>query len=165
MEQYQWCLFKDSAGLGVHFQQRVAKARLRQEMSWGYKGKLIDAQVVLRVLKQANAKIFWFGSNIRTPLKFWKSLQCWQISLRRFWGWFGCSDTLLMSCESDQIRSCGDTQLPMRKEEHPIKARETFAMTRVVTVPKISVFGTNTSENPRFSVPISVPKQNTKYAN
>ncbi len=24
------------------------------------------------------------------------------------------------------------------------------------------VFGTNTSENPRFSVPISVPKQNTK---
>ncbi len=27
---------------------------------------------------------------------------------------------------------------------------------------KISVFGTDTSEKPRFSVPISVPKQNTK---
>ncbi len=35
----------------------------------------------------------------------------------------------------------------------------------VFTGTKISVFGTNTSENPRFSVPISVPKQNTKYAN
>ncbi len=40
----------------------------------------------------------------------------------------------------------------------------TCIISSVVTVPN-SVFGTNTSENPRFSVPISVPKQNTKYAN
>jgi len=55
--------------------RRLAKKRLRQETSLRVKGKLIDAQVVVRALKRANAKIFWFGSNIQT-LKFLKSLQC-----------------------------------------------------------------------------------------
>ncbi len=47
-------------------------------------------------------------------------------------------------------------------KEYGLDSCCTFIQTVVCHGTKISVFGTNTSENPRFTIPISVPKQNTK---
>ncbi len=99
MEQYQWCLFKDRPGLGVHFQQRVAKARLRQETSLRLQRKTDrrtsctqssetgKCQIILVWLKYSDSSQVLKEPPVLTDLS------------KKILGWFVCSDTLLMSCE------------------------------------------------------------------